>query len=53
MSWTNNTKEIKYILIAAAVIIAGVSLVYSHFLVKSLERDANDKMGIWAESCGA
>ena len=53
MSWTNNTKEIKYILIAAAVIIAGVSLVYSHFLVKSLERDANDKMGIWAEAMQA
>ena len=53
MSWTNNTKEIKYILIAAAVIIAGVSLVYSHFLVKSLERDTNDKMGIWAEAMQA
>ncbi len=53
MSWINNTKEIKYILIAAAVIIAGISLVYSHFLVKSLERDANDKMGIWAEAMHA
>lgn len=50
MSWTNNTKEIKYILICAAVIIAGISLAYSHFLVKNLERDANDKMSIWAEA---
>lgn len=53
MSWTNNTKEIRYILITAAVIIAGISLVYSHFLVKSLERDADDKMGIWAEAMQA
>lgn len=53
MSWTNNTKDIKYILIGAAVIIAGISLVYSHFLVKNLERDTKDKMSIWAEAMQA
>mgnify|MGYP004520123489 CR=1 FL=1 len=53
MIWANNTKEIKYILIGAAIIIAAISLIYSHFLVKDLERDANDKMSIWAEAMQA
>lgn len=50
MAWINKTKRIKYILIGAAIVIAAISLVYSHFLVKDLERDANDKMSIWAEA---
>ena len=50
MAWINKTKRIKYILIASAIIIAAISLIYSHYLVKDLERDATDKMSIWAEA---
>ena len=50
MSWINKTKKIKYILIAAAIVIAAISLVYSHFLVKDLEIEAGNKMSIWAEA---
>ncbi len=50
MAWINNTKRVTYILIGAAVIIAAVLLIYSRCLVKELERDANDKMSIWAEA---
>ena len=37
-------------LIGAAIVIAAISLVYSHFLVKDLEHEANTKMNIWAEA---
>ncbi|MBP5360568.1 MAG: HAMP domain-containing histidine kinase [Bacteroidaceae bacterium] len=50
MAWINKTKKIKYILIAAAIVIAAISLVYSHFLVKDLEDEAGNKMSIWAEA---
>ncbi|MBO4593006.1 MAG: HAMP domain-containing histidine kinase [Bacteroidaceae bacterium] len=50
MAWINKTKRIKYILIAAAIVIAAVSLVYSHFLVSDLEKEAGNKMSIWAEA---
>ena len=50
MAWKNKTKRIKYILIMLAVIIAIISLVYSHFLVKDLEKEAASKMAIWAEA---
>lgn len=53
MAWINKTKRIKYILIGAAIVIAAISLIYSHYLVKDLERDANDKMSIWAEAMHA
>ena len=50
MAWINKTKKIKYILITAAIVIAAISLVYSHFLVKDLEKEAGNKMAIWAEA---
>lgn len=50
MAWINKTKKIKYVLIVAAIIIAAISLVYSHFLVKDLEKEAGTKMAIWAEA---
>ena len=37
-------------LIVAAVIIAAVSLVFSHVLVKNLEEEARSKMSVWAEA---
>lgn len=50
MAWVNKTKKIKYVLIAAAIVIAATSLVYSHFLVRDLEKGAASKMAIWAEA---
>ena len=50
MAWINKTKKIKYILIGAAIIIAAISLAYSHYLVKDLEKEAASKMSIWAEA---
>ena len=43
MAWINKTKKIKYILITAAIVIAAISLVYSHFLVKDLEKEAGTR----------
>lgn len=48
--WINKTKRIKYVLIAIAVVVATISLVYSHFLVRDLEIEAGNKMSIWAEA---
>lgn len=50
MAWIDKTKRIKYILIAAAIVIAAISLIYSNYLVNDLKRDAGDKMSIWAEA---
>jgi signal transduction histidine kinase len=50
MQWTDRNKQIKYLLIVAAVIIATVSLVFSHVLVKNLEEEARSKMSVWAEA---
>ena len=50
MQWTDRNKQIKYMLIVAAVIIAAVSLVFSHVLVKNLEEEARSKMSVWAEA---
>lgn len=48
--WINKTKRIKYVLIGTAVVVATISLVYSHYLVRDLEIEAGNKMSIWAEA---
>lgn len=48
--WINKTKRIKYILIGTAVVVATISLAYSHYLVRDLEIEAGNKMSIWAEA---
>ncbi len=50
MQWIDRNKQVKYILIAAAMSIATISLVFSHYLVKNLEKDAKSKMVVWAEA---
>ncbi|MDD4759491.1 MAG: HAMP domain-containing sensor histidine kinase [Bacteroidaceae bacterium] len=50
MQWIDKNKQIKYVLILAAVVIATISLVFSHYLVCDLERDAQSKMSVWAEA---
>jgi two-component system, sporulation sensor kinase D len=50
MQWIDKNKQIKYVLILAAVAIATISLVFSQYLVRDLEKDARSKMSVWAEA---
>lgn len=50
MKWLQKAKLVKYLFIFCALIIAIISLIFSHFLVKDLEKDAKEKMSVWAEA---
>ncbi|MDY6205199.1 MAG: HAMP domain-containing sensor histidine kinase [Prevotella sp.] len=50
MQWTDRIRQVKIILVAAAVIIAVASLVISNFLVRDLYVEEHKKMEIWAEA---
>jgi len=50
MQWTDRIRQVKIILVAAAVAIAVASLVVSHFLVRDLSIEEHNKVGIWAEA---
>ena len=53
MQWTDRIRQIKIILVVAAIIIAVVSLLVSHFLVRDLQREERAKMETWAEALQA
>ncbi len=48
--WTTQMKWVKVVLVASAVIIAGVSLVVSNALIKDLSHEEQGRMEIWAEA---
>lgn len=48
MQWTERNRRIKYVLVAVAVLLAGISLLYSHLLVRNLEEEAHSQMKVWA-----
>jgi len=50
MQWIDRGKQVKFMLIMAAFVIAAVSLFFSHYLVKELEEEAKAKMSVWAEA---
>ena len=50
MQWTDRIRQVKIILVIAAVVIAVVSLLVSHFLVRDLQREERKKMEIWADA---
>lgn len=50
MQWTDRIRQVKIFLVAAAVIVAVVSLVVSHFLVRDLYMEEHKKMEVWAEA---
>ena len=50
MQWTDQIRQVKIILVLAAVIIAVVSLVVSHFLVRDLSLEEHNKLEVWAEA---
>ena len=50
MQYTDKIRQVKIILVAAAVIIAVASLLVSHFLVSDLQREERSKMELWAQA---
>lgn len=50
MQWVDKIKQIKIVLVVMAVVIALLSLGVSHYLVKDLSREEEQKMVVWAEA---
>ena len=50
MQWTDRIRQVKIVLVIAAIVIAVASLLVSHFLVKDLQREERNKMETWAEA---
>ena len=53
MQWTDRIRQVKILLVIAAVVIAVVSLLVSHYLVRDLQREERAKMQTWAEALQA
>jgi nitrogen-specific signal transduction histidine kinase len=53
MQWTDRIRQVKIILVIAAIVIAVVSLLVSHYLVKDLSNEERNKMETWAEALNA
>ena len=50
MIWTDRIRQVKILLVVAAVLIAVASLVVSHFLVRDLAQEERSRMEVWAEA---
>lgn len=50
MKWTDRIRQVKILLVIAAVVIAVASLAVSHFLVRDLAIEERNKMEVWAEA---
>lgn len=50
MQWTDRIRQVKITLVVTAVIIAVVSLIVSHFLIRDLAKEEHNKMVTWAEA---
>ena len=50
MQWTDRIRQVKIVLVVAAVVIAVASLVVSHFLVSDLSKEERNKMETWAQA---
>ena len=53
MQWTDRIRQVKILLVIAAVVIAVVSLLVSHYMVRDLQREERAKMQTWAEALQA
>jgi len=53
MQWTDKIRQVKIILVVAAVVIAVASLLVSHFLVRDLSTEERNKMEVWAQALHA
>lgn len=50
MQWTDRIRQVKIVLVIAAIVIAASSLVVSHYLVRDLADEERGKMEVWAEA---
>lgn len=50
MPWTDRMKQVKILLMCAAIVICALSLIWSHFLVNDLAQEEQRKMEVWAEA---
>lgn len=50
MQWTDRIRQVKIILVLAAIIIAVTSLIISNIFVKDLAKEERNKMEIWADA---
>lgn len=50
MQWVNSIKQVKIILVIVAIMIAVLSLGVSHYLVRDLSVEEEQKMEVWAEA---
>lgn len=53
MQWTDRIRQVKIILVVAAVMIAVASLLVSHFLVRDLSTEEHKRMEVWAQALHA
>ncbi len=53
MQWTDRIRQVKIILVVAAVVIAVASLLISHFLVLDLSKEEHNRMEVWAQALHA
>ena len=53
MQWTDRIRQVKIILVVAAVLIAVASLLISHFLVLDLSKEEHNRMELWAQALHA
>lgn len=50
MQWTDRIRQVKVILVLAAIVIAVTSLIISNIFVKDLAKEERNKMEIWADA---
>lgn len=53
MQWTDRIRQVKIILVLSAIVIAAMSLLVSHYLVRDLQVEERNKMEVWAEAMHA
>ena len=53
MQWTDRIRQVKIVLVVAAVVIAVASLLVSHFLVRDLSKEERHRMEVWAQALHA
>jgi hypothetical protein len=53
MQWTDRIRQVKILLVVSAIIIAGASLLISHYLVRDLQVEETSKMEVWAQAMNA
>ena len=53
MQWTDRIRQVKIVLVLSAIVIAGTSLLVSHYLVRDLQVEERNKMEVWAQAMTA